>query len=451
MRSVPLSRRFFIAGALSLTGAGALASCARQQAQPGAGRPQEAVKGPVTIVIHTRPGPTGHTGWYIERKPAFEQEHPGITLQFDEISGVSIAEKLLVLHAAGSTGDVAWFGVVSDGGRGPMFKGVFRPLDDLIKADKFDTSVFWKPILDVMANEGKQYGIPTHGHFGTTVAFVNMDLAEKAGVKIPVEDGNWTTDDLIAIAQKATRPENDEWGWWPATAMNEHGIQFLRTFGGDFFAPDGRRVVIDQPAAIEALQWLNDAQYKFKTIDSFFRPGGIIGSSGLFERGKLLCTTWTPGLVAEFSKPGRVNFKWAAVLVPKHPTTGRRGTQVSGAGMGVTSLTKNPDAAWKWVKWITNKENGVLQVQGGAGSPGARSDVWSDARLHAFNPIYGLTLRAFNNTPGPLYLPANHRYFEVMQETNQRLNKLWRNEGSARDVAREIADEVNRILALPPE
>ena len=89
--------------------------------------------------------------------------------------------------------------------------------------------------------------------------------------------------------------------------------------------------------------------------------------------------------------PGRLTFDLGITLFPKGPN-GRRSSVLITHGTAVTGTAK-VDAAWKWVQFITNRENGVLQVLAGAGSPGARPDVWEDKRLADHDPIFGLSQR----------------------------------------------------------
>lgn len=444
------SRRAFLTlAALSL--ATPLAACRGSAPQPAQGPETPAgilpPRQPVTILLHVRPGPVGHTGWYMDQRPVFEQQFPTIKVEFDEVTGISIAERMLILHAAGSIGDAGFFSPISDGGGDPMYKGVYRPLEEIIKADRFDLRPFWKSGLAMVSDQGKLYGIPVVGHFGSNLCYVNLELAEKAGVRIPLQDAGWTTDDLIAAAMRMTRPESGEWGWRPSLSFLQDGVHHLRTFGGDFYSPDGRRCIIDSNESVAALQWLADAQYRFRVTETLT---GSPGAGQLFEQGKLAMIQSTPGLVAEYSKPGqqRVTFRWGVTVLPKGPT-GKRGTQANVNAFGITTLSRQPESAWTWIKFITSRDKGVEQVPGGAGSPGARHDVWSDERLHRFHPIYALIQKVYDGTPGPMYLPANHRYFETVSEANRQLGALWRNEGGAREVAIRTAEAVSRILAQP--
>lgn len=425
-----------------------LAACG---ATPGQEAKRAAIQGPVSITVLTRAGPFGHTGWYKDVTPrVFEKQLPNVKVEWDEAtgSGVTVAQKLLTLASGGTPPDVSWLNAVGDGGHGGIAKGIFQPLDPLMKADKFDRSPYWKAGLDVMSQKGQLYGLPTHGHYGASIMYVNLQLTKAAGISVPLADAAWTTDQLIDMAKRVTRPEKGEWGFWPGTAIGQEGVMWLRTFGGDFLSADGKRCLLDTAEAQAALTWLWGTQHQFQVIDNLRASDG---STKRFEEGKLAFMNQTPGLVAEWKKPGqeRVKHELGITVVPRHPQTGKRGTQVNAPAMALCKDAKQPAAGWEWIKFITNRDNGVDQVQGGAGSPGARHDVWTDERLHKFDPVYRLIERVYRE-PGPVHLPHNATWFEATDVVGKTLAQLWEGKMSVREAAQEATRQAQAILDRGP-
>jgi ABC-type glycerol-3-phosphate transport system substrate-binding protein len=430
-----------------------LAACGQQ---PGAGGAvPTGAAGPVAIEVLTRPGvtsPTGHSQWY--DRTTKERFTPRTEITVNLVDGSpTVAEKHVVLASAGTPPDAAWFGVIADGFGGPPAakRGLFRPLDELIRRDRFDRGAYWKSALDMFTADGRLFALPTHGHFGANVLYVNLELTKRAGISVPLATGDWTTDQLIEWARKVTRPAEGEWGWWPITEMAEWTVHFLRVFGGEFLAADGKRCVIDSAQARAGLQWVQDAQYKFQTVESLLTPGGTFAAINLptgFPSGKLAFVASTPGGVANWKAPGQqqIKFELGITLFPKGPG-GRRGSQVSASGMGVTGTAKM-DAAWRWVQFITDRDNGVLQVTGGAGSPGARRDVWEDPRLLSWDPVYALMQKTFGQ-PATLHYPANFTFPEVRKVAEDGLAPLWANAASVGDATAAIVREADAILQRP--
>ena len=446
----PTRRRLLAAlsGASAIGTVPALVSCAQGAGGTGAGGETLTLsKTPVTLRALVRAGTDGHVRWFKQQTPAiFEKERPTVKVEFEEVTAGTIAEKLLVLASGDSVPDIVWLGVVADGGRGGITKGILRPLDPVMKADKFNANVYWKQALDMFSYQGQVYGIPRAGHFGCHVIYVNQALARRAGIQVPLADGSWTTDQLTTWARQLTRPEEEVWGWQPTVAIQECGLHWVRTFGGDLFSADGRRLMLDTAQSQAGLQWMYDSRFKDQVNDNLRANGRT-----LFQQGKLAFMQGTPGIVAEYSAPNQqfVSFEWGATIAPRHTGTGTRGTMFGGGALSISKQTKLVAESWEWIKWITNKDNGVLQVAGGAGSPGARDDVWGDPRLAQINPIYGLIQRTYK-TPGPTHLPWNDTYFDLTALVNTKLNDFWDGKTGLSATVQAITAEAAPILQKPP-
>src|SRR5207302_1691551 len=208
---------------------------------------------------------------------------------------------------------LAWNGTFV-GSHELLAKGVFQPVEQYIKADKFDTKPYLSASLEGQKFQGQLHGLPFLGHYGCNAIYYNKDMLAKAGVQPPPD-----------FANSATK----------------------------------------------------------------------------FEQSQLAIMQQTLGNVATFQLPSSRTheFKWDVTVIPKGPS-GKRGTQGQSTGYALTKLSKNPDSAWEWDKFITNKDNGIEQVFGGGGSPGARTDVWNDPRLLSLSPVFGLMVKVFGQ-PGP--------------------------------------------------
>ncbi|MGI8423699.1 MAG: ABC transporter substrate-binding protein [Chloroflexota bacterium] len=436
---------------LGTSAAGAvLAACA-----PGGSQaPVAQSTGPVTIEVLTRSGvasPTGHSQFYDKRAKGVFTPETKITVNFVDATP-DVGEKLTIMASGGTLPDASWFGVVADGnaGREQATKGIFKPIDDLIKKDsKFDIKPYFKAMLDGFTVTGKLYALPTHAHYGTNVLYYNKNMTRAAGVNVP-EDGNWTIDEFVVAAQKLVRKDQDIWGYFSPWGFSEFGVFYVRQFGGEYMDESGKRVLLDSAEARAGIEWIYNAQAKHATIDKHYRDD-TKASNTLFVEGKLGFVNWTPGFVAEWNNPGpnqistaNGKFDLGVALFPKGPN-GRRGTQASGSGMGITG-TKNQAAAWEYVKFVTNKVNGVEQVFGGAGSPGGRTDVWTDPKLLSFNPIYSNIVKAFPQGAGSLRYSANFRYAPLTTAVNKELEAYFRNQTGLADATSKAVQAGNAEL-----
>ncbi len=447
--TIKLSRRSVLVGVVLVPASGGIvAACAGPGATTTPGTPA-AAKGPVTIEVLTRAGvasPTGHSQYYASITPRLFTPQTNITVTFIDAQP-NVHEKLLVLAAGGTLPDVSWFGVVADGSGGPEAadKGIFKPLDELARKDsKFDLKPYFKALLDAFSVKGKLYALPTHGHYGTNVLYYNANLTKAAGVSVP-QDGTWTIDDLITAAQRIVRRQDDVWGYYPGTDISEFGVFYLRQFGGELLDEAGKRCLLDSAESRAGLEWVANTRAKFQVIDNLYRDGG---QGRIFEAGQLGFFNATPAQVALYKKPGQeiIKFELGVALFPRGPG-GRRGTQASGSGMGLTD-TKKQEASWEWIKFITSKEVGVLGVtEGGAGSPGGRTDVWNDPRFLAFDPIYATIIRAYPQGAGSMRLPANHRRNDLIKVVNEEIGELYRGNASVTEATSRAVQRANAVLS----
>jgi multiple sugar transport system substrate-binding protein len=450
-----LSRRHTLGAATGLAGI-VLAACGQASGgtsgtSSGAsgGTQTSPSKGPVTIEVLTRPGvanPTGHSQFYDARAKKIFTPETNITVNFVDAQP-DVGEKLTTLAAGGSPPDASWFGVVADGsaGREQATKGIFKPLDDIVKKDaKFDIKPYFKSMLDATTVSGKLYGLPTHAHYGTNVLYYNKSMVQGSGVTIPA-DGTWTVDDFLSASQKIVKRDQDIWAFWPDFAdISEFGVFWVRQFGGEFLDESGKKVLLDSPEARAGLEWVYNLGAKQLSFDNLYRDAN---KDQMFEQqGKLAMRSTTPGLAAEYRKPGqeRVKFDLGIAMFPRGPKG--HGTQASGSAMGLTGPAKQ-EAVWEWLKFVSNKDNGIEQVFGGAGSPGGRTDSWTDAKLLAFDPIYSNIVKAFPQGAGSLRLPANFRRTALLKAVNDELAVYWKGQTSVGDATTKAVQAGNAILS----
>ncbi len=81
------------------------------------------------------------------------EKYPDITVEFQTTSFPDYWTKLPALAAAGKLPDI----ISLQSLRAPGFAGLMEPLDDRIKADKFDIGSFEPSILKGLSRDGKQF------------------------------------------------------------------------------------------------------------------------------------------------------------------------------------------------------------------------------------------------------------------------------------------------------
>jgi multiple sugar transport system substrate-binding protein len=203
--------------------------------------------------------------------PRFEAAHPGVKVNIQYITWTHLDEKLTIAFAGGVQPDVFQIGAEYVGGL--AYRGMAQPLDDRIarwgaKDDFFPAS--WNTCV----YQGKVYGLPYLS--APRVLLYRKDLLKQAGfTKCPD-----TWEELAAAAQRMTVREGSV---TKLAGMNlpvswQIFVEFLWENGGEIFTADGRRSRLDEPAAVEALQFYTDLYNKYKVCPTSGMPqvGGSI-------------------------------------------------------------------------------------------------------------------------------------------------------------------------------
>jgi multiple sugar transport system substrate-binding protein len=394
---------------------------------------------PATIRFHSRGGAPGsqEITLYEEQIPKFQEKNPNIKVVHEGFTGEDYATKITVLNAGGTLGDAMWTAV----GGGVIYyyaaQKVIQPLDSLVAKEKFDLGQYYKNCIDGLKREGKLYGLPFKSHPGVSILFYNQSLMESKGAGVP--DKTWTTDRLVEAAKKVTA--GDTYGYYPDTSQKTI-LALTRAWGGELLDPEGKKSLLNSAQALGAITWMYEAfnKHNIAPKPSYLatQQGGI---ATMFTNGKLGSGKWGTSFQITAQQQVKESFKWFASLHPKGPG-GVYGSDYEIDGDSITAVTKVPDAAWQWVKWLTNQESGIRLGEIG-GTVGGRPDVYKSPRLLK-DPIRSVFLEAMETAqPGrPVF---NTRMAEYEKVIIDGLMPVW--EG-AQAPTKAFMDELTRQVQV---
>ena len=180
----------------------------------------------------------------------YEAGHPDVRVQ--TIHATEYDQKLKTMIASGEPPDLFYLRAEDV----PLMvdPGLIEPLDAHLSADPPAwMGDFYPTLVDAFrrrppgAGESHLYGLPKD--FTTEGMYVNLDLFERAGLRVPYDGWTWdeVADDARKIADLRT-PGNDRifgihFNTWPAVTR-----LLVRSFGGSFFARDARgHPIFEQP------------------------------------------------------------------------------------------------------------------------------------------------------------------------------------------------------------
>ena len=305
-----------------------------------------------------RPAP-GRTviSWYVISSPlrdlytaevaAFEKLHPGIEVHIFWVPGTEYNVKLKTLAAAHQLPDLFFSGDVWLSYLLPFS----RDLTPLVRRDaaEFGLDDYFPAIRRAMQLDGKDYILTEY--LNLSLLYFNRRMFAAAGVPEPTAE--WTWDDLVRAGQALTHDGRDGsppvWGssrvegWWGEWLI------YVRQAGGKAFSPDGRRCLLDSPAAIAGLRFYleKSSRYHFSAPAGFEPLNGFVTQRvAMIVGGHVnywLNYNQTPGL------------DWDVQLLPAGPGS-RSGGELAIAGYSISRESRHPEEAWALAKFLTRPE-----------------------------------------------------------------------------------------------
>ncbi len=208
------------------------------------------------------------------------------------------------------------------------------------------------------------------------ILFYNREMFDAAGLQPPK-----TYDEMMAAAAKLTDKSKGVYGFTGRGLKNANVVLFdniLLGWDQETITADGRTLLTDTPAAIEAATW-------YQKMMREYAPPGSVGFNWnecqtTFGQGR--AAMWWDGI--GFSAPlvdpkaskivGKVGF----APIPAGPKAQHSATFID--GIGIPAASKNKTAAWLYVQWATSKTMFPNWLRAGAGTP-PRSSAYGDEAI----------------------------------------------------------------------
>ena len=382
------------------------------------------------IRFHARTGPQGdYFREWGERYVA--ERRPRLTLVQEQFPGGEYHEKLTALIAAGTLGDALWGSSLQTYGL-LLRASVLRDHAPLARQARLDWGAFFPQTVQGATRGGRIDGVPHAVHQGRAAFFLSTAALQHAGLPVPAD--TWTVQDFVQAAQRLTATGAGEaaFGALPNTSL-WGAVCWIRSFGGDYLSPDGRRLTIDTPPALQALQFLADCFGRHQVAP----PGGsvpgatnvnqalAVGRLGMLQEGY-----WGGNNIRREASDAA----FTAVPLPHGPAGSK--SMVEFNLSSVTTLSRQPEEAFGYCAYMAEEAPAVASALT-ANSPGARRSAWEHPTLtgRSGHAAFARTLA----TAPPLLLPANGRGVDLEVEWDKLVGAaLRRGEGTS---ARALVDQ----------
>jgi multiple sugar transport system substrate-binding protein len=263
------------------------------------------------------------------------------------------------------------------------------------------------------------YGLPLLVHARDTVLFYNKAHLARAGV--PAPDGDrMNYDDLITLAKKLTFKGAD--GRTEVYGIREsNDYQYLewsstvRAFGGELISEDGKKSQFTSPQVKQFWNWLYDLHNTLGVAIPV--SAGTVNET--FLSGNAAMVVSGGYLTYAFSRKPDLDF--GSTPMPRGPA-GVRGSMTMGDAYTIPVGSKQKAMAWDLVKWMTNKDAGIIQC--GIGLCGARPDVIDDPKVKTMTMGQQGVFNKLVAEGLPFRGPANLRQGELNDVTRQVMGPL---------------------------
>jgi len=338
------------------------AATSRATAAPQAQAAPAGQKIAVRIAVRTEPNNEWQTHWAKD----WAAKHPNVSLGIEQINYADMAKKQLAELATGTMQDVVYSGI-------KWFpysaaKGVFLPLDDLVKTKDPGMSDFIDAAVAGCTFEGKLYALPSELQTGNHTHIVyNKDMLAAKGVATPTDD--WTVDDFVKFAVSLTDKNKKVYGtdYFPGTYYDLDAL--ARTWGGEVLSEDAKKFTLaTDPNTVKAAQWAYDLRSKYQVTPTHAESKDV---GQMFPAGQVAASTVGVYAFLSLGKTVGNRFKWDGVLFPVGPT-GLRGYEGFVVMWSIYSKSKQPETAFELVTLETSKEVGIWSVLNDGYQPSAR-------------------------------------------------------------------------------
>ena len=239
--------------------------------------------------------------------------------------------------------------------------GLLAPLDEHVTRDGMDTGMFVKGAIDAATVDGKLYGLPFRSE--TYVLFYNKDLLAEAGYEKPPA----TWDEVLETAAACTKEDVYGYGLCGTNYSNFsfQYITMLRSSGGTILSADNMASTLGNDAAIRTAQTYKDLMA--------YAPASLLENDNvanrtLFASGKI--AMYMSGIydLEEIVKTNP-DLNFACVMAPTADGE-ERGSILGGWSVAVSGSSKEQEAAWEFVKFLSRPDIAAIYTNTFTGTAG---------------------------------------------------------------------------------
>lgn len=314
-------------------------------------------------------------------------------------------------------------------------------LAPLMKRDRYELADYFEPAVSQYLYKDKRIGMPRG--YASQIPYMNRSMFEQGGGIVPsgsFEDRAWTWPAFLEACQRVTTERGgvQQWGYAIGGGFREWGA-WIASNGGQILDKDQKRCLLDQPPALEAIQFLADLRLRHQVTP----PPDVLAkqnAQALFFSGRL--GMW-PSTMAKVVGTGEQvqGFIFDVAAVPR----GRAAALPGGGGTGWALPKASPHAeeAWQLLQFLLRTDN--MTTLGDVWFPPRKSAAQGHAQQNAARLPKNRTVpfEAALRTVAP---PTHPRWSEIEQMLNEEVTAVVNGERAAREAMQRAVPRVNALL-----
>lgn len=364
----------------------------------------------------------------------YRQHVPSTQVTVELVPFAQYWTKLETLMASGTGYDVELM-------NGPNFlinvtRHGILDLSSYVAASKLSTDQFPPWLRKLYTYQEHLYGLPERQ--ATIALFYNKSLFDAAGVKLP--DNTWTWQTYLDAAQKLTKAGSDgtptQYGTISANNAQENWYNFVFQNKGHVLDANKQHLLLDQPAAVGAIQYLVDLVQKYKVAP---QPTVMAQQSEtqLFMAGKVAMMPGGPWNVGIF-EPIKT-FQWDIAPLPKGK---QRACVIHGSAYCLGSSTKYAEQAFQFIDWMaTSKTANKMMVDDITPGTTWGAQEWAAATPPSNRKAFSDAIAYSHEYPSTLYTN------EWSDKVTKQLDLAWLGKQTVQAACQAATQQANAVLA----
>lgn len=279
----------------------------------------------------------------------YMKDHPDIKLNLEFVPYEGLRDKTLLAQGSGAGYDVVLFDVIwpAEYATNNILLDVSDRITPEMKAGVLPGA--WTTV----EYQGRQYGMPWI--LDTKYLFYNKAMLEQAGIAAPPKTWDELSAQAKTIKEKGIVEFPIVWSWAQAEAVICDYTTLLSAYGGKFLDDQGKPV-FNEGGGLSALDYMkksmddgltnpNSKEYLEEDVRRVFSNG---------EAAFALNWTYMYNL-ANGGDDSKVKGQVGVEAAPGVEGVSEVSAVNGSMGLGVTANSKNPDAAWDFVTYMTSQ------------------------------------------------------------------------------------------------